>query len=124
MLKRFQLSAALFLVLTFFGGMMAASAQDYPPGPPPGYGPPHGYRSGYYSGRRIIHAVYGAKGRYADVTGIVRRLARNGVPFRVSNETFGIDPYKGKPKQLRVVMVRPDGEQFERRWSEGDRVRL
>jgi hypothetical protein len=54
----------------------------------------------------------------------VRRFARDRVRFEVSNETFGIDPYKGRSKQLRVVMVRPDGEQFERSWDEGDTVRL
>lgn len=58
------------------------------------------------------------------MTGIVRRFARDGIPFEVSNETFGVDPYKGQEKHLRVTMVRPDGVQFERSWDEGDRVRL
>jgi hypothetical protein len=38
---------------------------------------------------------------------MVRHFAREGIPFEVSNETFGVDPYKGKGKHLRVVMVRP-----------------
>jgi hypothetical protein len=89
----------------------AASAQGvYPSEPPPGYGPSPGYRPGYhgyYEGRRIVPAVYGTRGRYVDVTRMVRHFAREGIPFEVSNETFGVDPYKGKGKHLRVVMVRP-----------------
>ena len=71
-----------------------------------------------------MRALYGTRGRYADVTEIVRRFARDGIRFEVSNETFGVDPYRGKGKHLRVIMVGHDGAQFERSWDEGDSVRL
>jgi hypothetical protein len=127
MLKRCYLFLSVLLMAILFGGPAASAQGVYPSEPPPGYGPPPGYRPrypGYYEGRRIVSAVYGGRGRYVDVTRIVRHFAREGIPFEVSNETFGVDPYKGKGKHLRVVMVRPDGEQFERSWDEGDSVRL
>jgi hypothetical protein len=71
------------------------------------YGPPPGYSE--YSAGRIIRAVYGADGKYADVTGIVQRFAREGIRFQVSNQTFGIDPNYGVHKHLRVNMMDLDG---------------
>lgn len=134
MLTRNSLLLAIFVGATVLGGWTATAQYAYPPEPPPGqpsqygpppsqYGPPPGY-PGRYGERRVVRAVYGARGRYVDVTGIVRHYARMGVPFRVSNDTFGVDPYKGQGKHLRVTMMRPDGYQFERSWDEGDRVRL
>ncbi len=72
---------------------------------------------------RIVQALYGVHGRYADVTWRVRELARAGGRFEVSNETFGVDPYKGEGKRLKVIFQGPDGT-FEKRWEEHDRVRL
>jgi len=128
MLIRCHLFLSVFL-LVMASGAGAAFAQDYEPG----YGPPSGYRPeypGYYHEhheryeRHIVRALYGTKGRYADVTEIVRRFARDGIRFEVSNETFGVDPYRGKGKHLRVIMVDHDGVEFERSWDEGDSVRL
>ena len=128
MLIRCRLFLSVFLLVTAFGAG-AAFAQDYEPG----YGPPPGYRPeypGYYREhhehheRHIVRALYGTRGRYADVTEIVRRFARDGIRFEVSNETFGVDPYRGKGKHLRVIMVDHDGGEFERSWDEGDSVRL
>jgi hypothetical protein len=127
MLNRGYLFLSVILMAIVCGGSAATAQTVYPSEPPPGYGPPSGYRPGYpghYAERRIVRAVYGARGRYADVTGIVRRFARDGIRFQVSNETFGVDPYKGRSKHLRVIMVRPDGVQFERSWDEGDSIRL
>jgi hypothetical protein len=124
MITRNSLLLAIFVSATLLCGWTATAQYANPPGPPPpGYGPPPGY-PGRYADRRVVRAVYGARGRYVDVTGIVRHFARMGVPFQVSNDTFGVDPYKGQRKHLRVTMVRPDGFQFERSWEEGDRVRL
>ena len=67
--------------------------------------------------------MYGTHGRYVDVTEIVRRLARNGVRFEVSNETFGVDPYKGYSKKLKVV-YEDNGGTSEKEYDEGDHVRL
>jgi hypothetical protein len=125
MLKRHFLSLAILLAV--LGSMSAYAQSDYPPGPPPGDGPPPGYRHEdrwHHDDIRVVRAVYGAHGRYADVTEIVRHFAHRGIPFSVSNETFGIDPYRGKTKHLRVTMVRPDGDEVERSWEEGDTVRL
>jgi hypothetical protein len=108
--------------------------RDVPPGPyPPG---PGGVFRGRVIGRgpdyrdegdeygpRIVRAVYGAHGRYVDVTDIVRRFARDGVRFEVSNETFGVDPYKGHSKKLKVI-YEDNGGTSEKEYDEGDRVRL
>ena len=126
MKTRNSLLLAIFVGGTLLSSLTATAQYANPPGPPPGppgYGPPPGY-SGHYADRRVVRAVYGAKGRYVDVTGVVRHYARMGVPFRVSNDTFGVDPYRGQRKHLRVTIIRPDGYQFERSWDEGDRVRL
>ena len=78
---------------------------------------------GYEYGPRIVRAVYGTHGRYIDVTEVVRRFAREGVRFEVSNETFGVDPYKGRSKKIKVV-YEENGETSEKEYDEGDRVRL
>jgi hypothetical protein len=102
------------------GGYEEEPGPGYGPGPGPG--PEPGY--GEHEGRiRIIRAVYGARGRHVDVTRIVRDFGRSGEPFSASNETFGIDPYKGETKHLRITYVQ-DGERRESRWDEGDLVRF
>ena len=50
-------------------------------------------------------------------------MVRNGVSFEVSNETFGVDPYKGRSKKLKIIFEE-DGGTSEREYDEGDRVRL
>ncbi|MBV8175215.1 MAG: hypothetical protein JO151_11720 [Verrucomicrobia bacterium] len=117
MLIRRRLFLSVFL-LTIAFGLGGASAQDY--GPPPGYYHEHHE----HHERHIVRALYGTRGRYADVTEIVRHFDRDGIRFEVSNETFGVDPYRGQHKHLRVVMVDHDGREFERSWDEGDSVRL
>ncbi len=72
---------------------------------------------------RIVRATYGTKGRYADVTGIVRNRVRDRTPFRVANDTFEVDPYPGKGKRLKIYYLR-GGEQRERDYREGDLVRI
>jgi hypothetical protein len=119
--RRYRTSAEEGDVFYFRGG-----GYEEEPGPGYGPGPGPGPEPGYgdYEGRiRIIRAVYGARGRYLDVTRIVRDFARSGEPFSASNETFGIDPYKGETKHLRITYVQ-DGERRESRWDEGDLVRF
>jgi hypothetical protein len=121
MLKRHSLSLAISLAI--LGSISAYAQSDYSPG----YGPAPGYHHDdrwHHDDIRIVRAVYGAHDRYADVTEVVRHFARRGEPFRVSNDTFGVDPYRGKTKHLRVTIVRPDGDEVERSWEEGDTVRL
>jgi hypothetical protein len=55
---------------------------------------------------RILRALYGARGRYSDVTGLVRQLAQDRRSFTVSNETFGVDPYRGQQKWLKISYLR------------------
>jgi len=72
---------------------------------------------------RIVRALYGAQGHYADVTGIVSQLARDGKPFRVSNETFGVDPYPDQRKWLKVSYLHGK-KHYNQQYEEGDRVQL
>ncbi len=104
MLKRHFLFSAILLALS--GSMSAYAQSEYPPGPPPGYRRRRFDRH-HDDDRQVARAVYGTHGRYADVTEIVRHFARTREPFQVSNETFGVDPYRGKRKHLRVTIVAP-----------------
>jgi hypothetical protein len=72
---------------------------------------------------RIVNALYGARGRYVDVTGLVRQLARAHQSFTVSNETFGVDPYLGQPKSLKISYLRGSTRRNQR-YEEGDQVQL
>jgi hypothetical protein len=114
MLNPCVLFFSVFLIAIVFAGSTAIAQTEY--------GPPRGY-VGHYEGR-IVRAVYGAEGKYADVTGIVRRFARDGIRFQVSNQTFGIDPNYGRHKHLRVIFMRPDGVQVEIRRDEGESIML
>lgn len=51
----------------------------------------------------ILYATYGASGRDVDVTDRLRDLARRDERLRVTNELFGVDPYPGQTKVLRIV---------------------
>jgi hypothetical protein len=72
---------------------------------------------------RIIQALYGAKEHYVDVTGHVRQLARDRQTFTVSNDTFGIDPFHGRQKWLKIFYLRGD-EHRKMQYAEGDQVQL
>ena len=72
---------------------------------------------------RVIRAFYGTKGRYVDVTRIVRSLLDGQGPFQVSNETFGIDPYRGEQKWLRISYIL-GGIRRDKQYAEGDLVEL
>jgi hypothetical protein len=79
---------------------------------------------GYYRrGIRILEAAYGTRGRYANVSRIVQNFVRIRRPFKVSNETFGIDPYPGVIKRLKILYLR-NGERRSQIYVEGDVVRL
>ena len=79
---------------------------------------------GYYRhGTQILAASYGTRGRYVNVSRVVQNFARIRRPFKVSNETFGIDPYPGVIKRLKVLYLR-NGERRSEIYVEGDVVRL
>ncbi|WP_457356386.1 hypothetical protein [Roseateles sp. P5_D6] len=50
----------------------------------------------------ILYATYGADGRDVDVTDRLRELARRDQRVRLTNELFGVDPFPGKTKVLRI----------------------
>jgi hypothetical protein len=77
----------------------------------------------YRRGIQILEAAYGTRGRYANVTRIVRNFVQTRRPFTVSNQTFGMDPYPGVTKRLKVVYFR-NGARRSQIYVEGDVVRL
>jgi hypothetical protein len=79
---------------------------------------------GYYRrGTQILVASYGTRGRYVNVSRVVQNFVRIRRPFKVSNETFGIDPYPGVIKRLKVLYLR-NGKRRSEIYVEGDVVRL
>lgn len=50
----------------------------------------------------IQYATYGASGRDVDVTDRLRELARRDQRVRLTNDLFGVDPYPGQTKILRI----------------------
>jgi hypothetical protein len=72
---------------------------------------------------QIVSALYGARGRYVDVTDLVRQLARDHQPFTVSNETFRVDPYQGQQKRLKISYLRGN-MQRNQQYEEGDQVQF
>lgn len=72
----------------------------------------------------ILHATYGAEGRRADVTSIVRAAANgNQLLFAVSNGALGGDPAPGLHKNLRVI-YRLNGTRYEAVAAEGTTLAL
>ncbi len=73
----------------------------------------------------IDRAEYGARGRVADVTNIVRDLVNSGeMRVQVSNYTMRGDPAYGEPKVLRIFARRRDGDQREFAFREDDFIDL
>jgi hypothetical protein len=82
----------------------------------------------------IQYATYGASGRDVDVTDRLRELARRDQRVRLTNDLFGVDPYPGQTKILRIFARDRGGQErvFEYReygtvdgsqftgWSRGD----
>lgn len=72
----------------------------------------------------IQRALYGTPERNVDVTQRLRELAGSNERFILSNETFGIDPDKGRTKTLRIIATDPSGrtrtfEYTESSWVDG-----
>jgi hypothetical protein len=72
---------------------------------------------------RIVRALYGVRKHYVDVTHRVRQLTRDRQSFTVSNETFGVDPYPGQQKWLKVSYLR-GGVHRNQQYEEGEKVQL
>jgi len=72
----------------------------------------------------ILHATYGAEGRRADVTSMIRAAANgNRLQFGVSNGALGGDPAPGLHKNLRVI-YRWNGMRYEAVAAEGTTLAL
>ena len=68
---------------------------------------------------KVESASYGTVERNRDVTDQVQRFADFGEPFRVSNDTFRMDPAPGQKKTLSVVYT-VEGQRTSDRIQEGD----
>lgn len=73
----------------------------------------------------IESAIYGYRGRDADVTQVLRAQVRSGrLEVVVSNNLFGVDPAPGRDKMLTIVYRLDGGPTNTVRANEGDRIRL
>lgn len=87
------------------------------------YGPyPYPQGGGDDGQWQILQASYGTAARNVDVTPRLRQLARQDRVFRLTNETFGIDPDRGHPKTLRIYARGRDGQQRMFEYGEGSVV--
>ncbi len=69
---------------------------------------------------RILQARYGTARRNVDVTRRLQELARTDQNFRISNDTFGVDPDEGHAKTVRIFARAPDGRTRTFEYAEGD----
>src|SRR5512142_142032 len=75
------------------------------------------------AGQYVIQsAQYGTANRHVDVTNRLRELARQDRAFRMGNSTFGVDPYPGQVKALRIYARGPNGEERMFEYREGSVV--
>lgn len=68
---------------------------------------------------RIVQALYGTAERHVDVTPRLRELAQRDERFRLGNDTFGLDPDRGRLKTLRIIATGPGGRQRTFEYTEG-----
>jgi len=71
---------------------------------------------------RIQRATYGTAQRSVDVTDRIRELARSDQRFVLKNETFGVDPDRGRPKMLRIFATDANGRSRTFEYAEGSWV--
>ena len=73
----------------------------------------------------IESALYGCHGDVRDVREeVVKHIVDGGIALVVNNETLGIDPCRGTPKELVVVYNVGDGPPIEVRRKEHDTLRI
>jgi len=75
-----------------------------------------GHDAGEYG---IISAQYGTERHHVDVTQRLRECAKRDQLFRVGNDTFGVDPDRGKGKTLRIYARGPRGREEVFEYREG-----
>jgi hypothetical protein len=84
---------------------------------------PRGIPADYRAALRIDQAIYGARGRYVNVTNRVRELTRGHRAFTVSTKTLGVDPTPGWQKLLKISYRRGRTARTQH-YADGDRVSL
>ena len=83
----------------------------------------HGTPEDHRAAWRIDKAIYGARGRYVNVTNRIRELAAGHRAFTVSTKTLGVDPTPGGQKMLKISYRRGRITRTQQ-YVDGDRVRL
>lgn len=71
---------------------------------------------------QILSARYGTADGNVDVTARLRELAQRDYSFKVSNDTFGVDPHRNQPKVLRIYARDPRGRTRTFEYPEGSYV--
>lgn len=87
-----------------------------------GWGGRPGHHDGGDGEYRILQARYGTAERNVDVTARLKELARRDARFRLGNDTFGVDPDRGRRKVLRIYTEGPDGRSRSFEYTEGSWV--
>ncbi len=71
---------------------------------------------------RILQAVYGTAEHHVDVTRRLRDLARDDRAIALTNDTFGVDPHRGRSKTLRIFVRTRDGQNRMFEYPEGSTI--
>jgi hypothetical protein len=85
-------------------------------------GPRHPDRDGDDGQYQILEARYGTAARNVDVTPRLKELARQDRQFRMGNDSFGVDPDRGRVKTLRIFTRGRDGRHRMFEYTEGSIV--
>src|SRR6266852_2954706 len=99
----FKTRFTIFLMLAFSALAATAAAQD----------------AGDYL---ILSAQYGTERNHVDVTNRLKELARADRQFRMGNDSFGVDPDRGRVKTLRIYARGPNGRERMFEYREGSVV--
>lgn len=70
----------------------------------------------------ILSAQYGTERNHVDVTNRLKELARADRHFRMGNDSFGVDPDRGRVKTLRIYARGPNGRERMFEYREGSVV--
>jgi hypothetical protein len=70
----------------------------------------------------ILSAQYGTQRHHVDVTNRLKELARADRQFRMGNDSFGVDPDRGRVKTLRIYARGPNGRERMFEYREGSVV--
>ena len=71
---------------------------------------------------RILQALYGTSEHHVDVTRRLRDLARDDRAIALTNDTFGVDPHRGRSKTLRIYVRTRGGQERMFEYPEGSTI--